>query len=79
MGWASGTQTYEAPGNLHIRDVVVNCPKLTLGQLVQIQVMGSASNKILSRLYICICICMYVCIMFVYILRRISSIGLTRI
>ena len=44
----SGTQTHEAPGNLHIRDVIVICPKLALGQLVQIQVMDSASDKILK-------------------------------
>ena len=52
LGWAgssSGTQLhYEAPGNLHIREVIVTCSKLALGQLIQVQVMDSVSDKILK-------------------------------
>ena len=49
MGWASGTQPhYEAPGNLEIGDVIVSCPKLALSQLVQIRVIDSVSDKILT-------------------------------
>ena len=49
MGWASGTQPhYEAPGNLEIGDVIVSCPKLVLSQLVQIRVIDSVSDKILT-------------------------------
>ena len=52
MERASGTQPhYEAPGNLQIRYVIVSCQKLAFGKLIQIQVMGSASDKILN-LYI---------------------------
>ena len=47
MERASGTQPhYEAPGNLQIRDVIVSCQKLAFGKLIQIQVMGSVSDKI---------------------------------
>ena len=57
LGWARlGSRTqphYEAPGNLHIREVIVTCSKLTLGRLIQIQVMDSLSDKILKT-YICI-------------------------
>ena len=36
-GIVSGSQPYfEAPGSLHIVDVIVSCPKLAMGQLVQI-------------------------------------------
>ena len=42
------TAHYEAPGNLHIREVIVTCSKLALGQLIQIQVMDSVSDKILK-------------------------------
>ena len=42
---------FEAPGNLHIKEVMVTCPKLVLGQLIQIQVMDSVSDKIL-KIYI---------------------------
>ena len=45
------TAHYEAPGNLHIREVIVTCSKLALGQLIQIQVMDSLSDKIL-KIYI---------------------------
>ena len=52
LGWAglgSGTQPdYQAPGNLHIREVKVTCSKL-----IQVQVMDSVSDKIL-KIYICI-------------------------
>ena len=45
----SGTQPhYEAPGNLHIREVIVACSKLALGHLIQIQVIDSVSDKILK-------------------------------
>ena len=37
---------YEAPGNLHITEVIVICPKLALGQLIQIQMMDSVSDNI---------------------------------
>ena len=51
-GPGSGTQPhYEAAGNLHIKEVIVFCSKLTLGQLIQIQVMDSVSDNIL-KLYI---------------------------
>ena len=39
---------FEAPGNLHIREVIVTCSKLSLGQLIQIQVMDLVSDKILN-------------------------------
>ena len=42
---------YEAPGNLHITEVIVICSKLALGQLIQIQVMDSVSDKIM-KIYI---------------------------
>ena len=42
------TAHYEAPGNLHIREVIVTCSKLALGQLIQIQVMDSVSDKTLN-------------------------------
>ena len=50
----SETQPHvEAPDNLHIGDVIVSTPKLALGQLVQIQVIDTASDKILkSYIYI---------------------------
>ena len=55
MGYAgpgSGTQPhYEAPSNLHIREVIVTSSKLALGQLIEIQVMDSLSDKIL-KIYI---------------------------
>ena len=55
LGWAglgSGIQPhYEAPGKIHIAYVIVNCPKLALDQLVQVQVIDSASDKIL-KIYI---------------------------
>ena len=44
----SGTQTHEAPGNLQIGDEIVSSPKLVLSQLVQFQVMDSASDKTLK-------------------------------
>ena len=45
----SGTQLhYEAPGNLHIREVIVTCSKLALAQLIQIQVMELVLDKILK-------------------------------
>ena len=48
-GPASGTQPhYEPPGNFHIREVIVTCSKLALGQLIQIQAMDSVSDKILK-------------------------------
>ena len=51
-GPGSGTQPHhEAPGNLHIREVIVICSKLALGQLIQIQVMDSVSDKIM-KIYI---------------------------
>ena len=43
-----GANFIEATGNLHIGDVIVTCSKLALGQLIQIQVMDSASDKILK-------------------------------
>ena len=44
--WAKlGRAHYEAPGNRHIREVIVTCSKLVLGQLIQIQVMDSLSDK----------------------------------
>ena len=56
LGWAgpsSGTQShYEAPGNLHIREVIVTCSKLALGQFIQIQLMDSVSDKILKYIYL---------------------------
>ena len=43
-GPSSGTQShYEAPGNFHIREVIVTCSKFALGQLIQIQVMDIIS------------------------------------
>ena len=39
---------YEAPGNLHIREVIVTCSKLDLGQLIQIHVMDSVRDKLLK-------------------------------
>ena len=39
------TAHYEAPGNLHIREVIVTCSRLAFGQLIQIQVMDSVSDK----------------------------------
>ena len=60
MERASGTQPlYGAPGNLQIRDVIVSCQILAFGKLIQIQVMGSASDKILN-LYIYIYIYIYI-------------------
>ena len=51
-GLGSGIQThYEASGNLHIREVIVTYSKLALGQLIQIQVMDSVSDKIM-KIYI---------------------------
>ena len=53
LGWA-GCETqphYKAPGNLHIREVIITCSKLALGQLIQIQVMDLVSDKIL-KIYI---------------------------
>ena len=48
-GPGGGTQPhFEAPGNLHIREVIVTCSKLSLGQLIQIQVMDLVSDKILN-------------------------------
>ena len=48
-GPGSGTQPhFEAPGNLHITEVIVTCSKLSLGQLIQIQVMDLVSDKILN-------------------------------
>ena len=56
IGWAglsSGTEPhYEAPGNLHIREVIVTCSKLALGQFIQIQLMDSVSDKILKYIYL---------------------------
>ena len=43
-----GPNLIEATGNLHIGDVIVTCSKLALGQLIQIQVMDLASDKILK-------------------------------
>ena len=52
LDWAVGPKPhYEAPGNLHIREVIVTCSKLALGQLIQIQVMDLVSDKIL-KIYI---------------------------
>ena len=50
LGWAGLWDSihYEAPGSLQVRDVIVSCSKLALGQLVQIQVMDSVSDKILK-------------------------------
>ena len=49
----SGTQPhYEAPGNLHIREVIVACSKLALGHLIQIQVIDSVSDKIWKYIFI---------------------------
>ena len=51
-GLGSETQPhYKTSGNLQIREVTVTCSKLALGQLIQNQVMGSASDKIL-KIYI---------------------------
>ena len=48
-GLGSGSQPhYEATDNLHIRDVIVSCPKLALHQLIQIQVMNLASYTMLQ-------------------------------
>ena len=52
LGSDSGTQLHsEAPGNLHISEVIVTCSKLALGQLIQIQGMDWVSDKIL-KIYI---------------------------
>ena len=52
-GPSSGTQShYEAPGNFHIREVIVTCSKLALGQFIQIQLMDSVSDKILKYIYL---------------------------
>ena len=52
LGWARlGSRTqphYEAPGNLHIREVIITCSKSALAQLIQIQVINSVSDKILK-------------------------------
>ena len=51
-GLGSGTQPhYEAPGNLHIRVVIVTRSKLALGQLIQIQVMDSVSDKVIKNIH----------------------------
>ena len=51
-GLDSGTQShFEAPSNLYIKEVIVTCSKLALGQLIQIQVMDSVNNKIF-KIYI---------------------------
>ena len=52
-GPSSGIQShYEAPGNFHIREVIVTCSKLALGQFIQIQLMDSVSDKILKYIYL---------------------------
>ena len=46
------TAHYEAPGNLHIREVIVTCSKLALGQLIQIQVIDSVRDKMFKNIHL---------------------------